>query len=77
VLATLGGLWAPVEVFPDSLRTVAHAMPSYWYAELGRDVAAGSPPAVEAVVVLAGFTAAFAALAVAVGRHRPLYAVSG
>ena len=44
VLALLGGLLAPVEVFPESLRTLAHAMPSYWYAQLGRDVAAGSAP---------------------------------
>ena len=77
VLATLGGLWAPVEVFPDSLRTVAHAMPSYWYAQLGRDVAAGAVPSATAVVVLAGFTSVFALLAVGVARHRPLHAVAG
>ena len=44
VLAALGGLWVPVEVFPEAMRPLAHAMPSYWYAELGRDVAAGSAP---------------------------------
>ena len=77
VLATLGGLWAPVEVFPDSMRTLAHAMPSYWYAQLGRDVAAGAVPSGTAVVVLAAFTATFALLAVAVARHRPLHAVAG
>jgi len=77
VLAALGGLWVPVEVFPDSMRTVAHAMPSYWYAQLGRDVAAGGAPSGTAVLVLAGFTAAFAVLAVLVARRRPLYAVAG
>ena len=77
VLAALGGLWAPVEVFPDSLRTVAHAMPSYWYAQLGRDVAAGAGPTAQAVLVLAGFTAVFAALAALVAVRRPLYAVAG
>jgi ABC-2 type transport system permease protein len=77
VLALLGGLLAPVEVFPESLRTVAHAMPSYWYAQLGRDVAGGSGPAVEAVLAVLAFTAAFAALAVLVARRRPLYAVAG
>jgi ABC-2 type transport system permease protein len=77
VLAALGGLWVPVEVFPESMRTVAHAMPSYWYAQLGRDVAAGGAPSAQAVLVLAGFTAVFAVLAVAVARRRPLYAVSG
>jgi ABC-2 type transport system permease protein len=77
VLATLGGLWAPVEVFPDSLRTLAYGMPSYWYASLGRDVAAGSVPSGTAALVLTGFTATFAVLAVAVARHRPLHAVAG
>src|SRR5918997_4199222 len=57
VLALLGGLLAPVEVFPESLRTVARATPSYWYAQLGRDVAAGSGVPVQGVLVLAGFTA--------------------
>jgi len=77
VLALLGGLLAPVEVFPGSLRTVAHAMPSYWYAQLGRDVAGGAGPAVEAVLAVLAFTAGFAALAVLVARRRPLYAVAG
>jgi ABC-2 type transport system permease protein len=77
VLAALGGLWVPVEVFPDSMRKVAHVMPSYWYAQVGRDVAAGGVPSGQAVLVLAGFTAVFAVLAVAVARRRPLYAVAG
>ena len=77
ILATLGGLWVPVEVFPESLRAVAHGLPSYWLAELGRDVAAGSAPATVAVLAMAGFTAVFAVLAVLVARRRPLYAVSG
>ena len=59
------------------MRTVAHAMPSYWYAEMGRDVAAGGAPSGQAVLVLAGFTAAFAVLSVLVARRRPLYAVAG
>jgi ABC-2 type transport system permease protein len=77
VLATLGGLWVPVQVFPESMQVLAHFLPSYWYAELGRDVAAGSPPAFAAIGALVGFTALFAVLAVGVARRRPLYAVSG
>ncbi|MET0763848.1 MAG: ABC transporter permease [Blastococcus sp.] len=77
VLAALGGLWVPVQVFPETMRTIAYGTPSYWYAEAGRDVAAGSAPAGQAVLVLAGFTAAFAVLAVLVARRRPLYAVAG
>jgi ABC-2 type transport system permease protein len=77
VLAALGGLWVPVQVFPGSLAVVAQAMPSYWYAELGRDVAAGAAPDATAVLALIGFTALFAVLATLVGRRRPLHAVAG
>jgi ABC-2 type transport system permease protein len=52
-------------------------MPSYWYAQLGRDVAAGAVPSGTAVAVMAAFTAVFATLAVAVSRYRPLHAVAG
>jgi ABC-2 type transport system permease protein len=77
VLATLGGLWVPVSVFPESLRTLARAMPSYWYAQIGRDVASGQAPELTAVLVLAAFTAVCSLLAVLVARRRPMYAVSG
>jgi ABC-2 type transport system permease protein len=77
VLAALGGLWVPVEVFPDGLAAVARAMPSYQYAQLGRDVAAGGAPAVASLVAVAGYGLAFAVLALAVGRRRPLHAVAG
>ena len=66
-----------MEDFPSAQQSVAHAMPSYWYAELGRDVAAGGAPDPIAVVTLVGFTALFAALATLVGRRRPLHAVAG
>jgi ABC-2 type transport system permease protein len=77
VLAMLGGLWVPVQIFPDVLQTVARALPSYWYAELGRDLVAGSAPAPTGVLALAGFAVAFALLAVIVAARRPLHAVSG
>jgi ABC-2 type transport system permease protein len=77
VLAALGGLWVPVEIFPKAMQAVAHAMPSYWYARMGRDVAAGSWPAWSTVLALAAFTAGFAVLAVVVARRRPMHAVSG
>jgi ABC-2 type transport system permease protein len=77
ILAALGGLWWPVEMFPESMQVLARSMPSYWYAELGRDVAAGAAPSVAPVLALAGFTAIFGVLAVVVGSRRPLHAVSG
>ncbi len=76
VLAALGGLWVPVEVFPSGMVGLAHALPSYWYAELGRDIAAGTPSPVPALVLL-GFGVLFAAGARVVVRQRPLHAVAG
>ncbi|MGY1723406.1 ABC transporter permease [Blastococcus sp. SYSU DS0533] len=76
VLATLGGLWWPVEMLPEAMRGLAYTLPSYWYAELGRGVAAGGRPAA-AVLAMAGFTVAFGLTAVSVARKRPLHAVAG
>jgi ABC-2 type transport system permease protein len=76
ILAALGGLWFPVEVFPAGMVPLAHAMPSYWYAELGRDVAAGTP-SVTPVLALVGFGALFAVAALVVAQRRPLHAVAG
>ena len=36
VLSMLGGLWFPVQIMPSVMQTVAHTLPSYWLAELGR-----------------------------------------
>ncbi|GAA3690763.1 ABC transporter permease [Microlunatus aurantiacus] len=36
VLAMLGGLWLPMEMMPPAAQALAHALPSYWLAELGR-----------------------------------------
>ena len=76
VLAALGGLWIPVEAFPDGMAAVARAMPSYWYAELGRGLADGTTTATP-VVLLAGYAVVFAAAALLVARRRPLHAVAG
>ena len=76
VLAALGGLWIPVEAFPSGMVAVAHAMPSYWYAELGRDVAAGTASLLP-LAVLAGFGLVFAAAALLAAVRRPLHAVAG
>ncbi|MCW2577569.1 MAG: transporter permease [Modestobacter sp.] len=76
VLAALGGLWFPVETFPAGMVGLAHAMPSYWYAELGRDVAAGTP-SVLPVLMLIGYGVVFAIAALLAAQRRPLHAVAG
>jgi ABC-2 type transport system permease protein len=76
ILAALGGLWFPVETFPAGMVPLAHVLPSYWYAELGRHVADGSS-VVATVLALTGFGAVFAAAAGLVAVRRPLHAVAG
>jgi ABC-2 type transport system permease protein len=61
-LSILGGLWFPVEAFPTFLQEVAKITPSYWLADLGRSVLAGDGVPLTAVLVLAGWTVALAAL---------------
>ena len=41
VLSALGGLWVPPAVLTDSLRSVAHLMPTYNLADLGWRIAGG------------------------------------
>ena len=77
VLAALGGLWWPVPMLPEAMRGLAYSLPSYWYAELGRDVVADGAPGAGAVLAVTACTAAFGALAVLVARRRPLHAVAG
>ncbi len=68
-LSVLGGLLVPVAVFPKTLRTVAHALPSNRYAELGWTAAAGHLPSGTGALVLAGWTVLFGALAAAAYRR--------
>ncbi|MEU8244035.1 ABC transporter permease [Actinoplanes missouriensis] len=62
-LSVLGGLLVPATYFPDALRLVAHALPTYRFAELGWRSAAGQPPTLAGLAVLAAWTVIFAALA--------------
>ncbi len=63
-LSILGGLWFPVEAFPTFLQDVAKVTPSYWLAELGRNVLAGDGVPLNSVLVLAAWTLVLAAVGV-------------
>jgi ABC-2 type transport system permease protein len=63
-LAILGGLWAPVSTFPDSLATIAKMLPTYHFANLGwESLTTGLPDLVDAAVVAAYAVAIFALVA--------------
>src|SRR5262249_31942144 len=61
-LALLGGLWAPVSTFPDTLATIAKVLPSYRFADLGRTVATGQLPDVADIAILGAYAVVIAGL---------------
>lgn len=61
-LAIVGGLWAPVSSFPDSMVTIARMLPSFRLADLGRDAVAGAGLDLTDVAVLAIYAIAFGAI---------------
>ncbi|MFE5486967.1 ABC transporter permease [Streptomyces sp. NPDC056527] len=58
-LAVVGGLWFPVELFPDWLRTLSSYTPTNRFSELGRAMTEGTAPGAAALAVLAVWTALF------------------
>lgn len=62
-LAILGGLWFPVEQFPAFLQHLAKALPSYWAADIARQLLAHGTIPLTGVAVLAGWTIGLSAIA--------------
>ncbi|MFB6525693.1 MULTISPECIES: ABC transporter permease [unclassified Streptomyces] len=58
-LAVVGGLWFPVVLFPDWLRTVSELTPTNRFAELGVAVTEGTAPGAATLAVLLGWAALF------------------
>jgi ABC-2 type transport system permease protein len=63
LLALLGGLWVPIESFPNWVGDIAKALPTYWAAGAGRQALAGSWIGWHGVLVLAVWTVVFGAVA--------------
>ncbi|MEU9175525.1 ABC transporter permease [Streptomyces sp. NPDC048550] len=68
-LSIAGGLWFPVELFPDWLRSVSGFTPTRRFAEIGQSLAAGAAPGLSAVAVLAVWALLFGSYAVLSYRH--------
>ncbi|MFH9721852.1 ABC transporter permease [Streptomyces sp. NPDC017254] len=58
-LAVLGGLWFPVSLFPEWLRSLSAYTPTNRFAELGVSVAGGHAPGAAALAVIACWAALF------------------
>ncbi|MEU6989209.1 ABC transporter permease [Streptomyces sp. NPDC046465] len=63
-LAVVGGLWFPIALFPDWLRTLAAYTPTHRFAELGVAVTEHSAPGLVTVAVLLCWLLAFGSYAV-------------
>ncbi len=63
LLALLGGIWVPLQLFPHAVRVVAEALPMAWITEAGRAAVQGEPVGWHGTAVLAGWTAVLALLA--------------
>jgi ABC-2 type transport system permease protein len=73
-LAALGGAMAPVEVFPDTMQTIARAIPHFWAIEgLTTSMSGGTTTSAwRPVAVLAAMSVAVLTLATAIYRRRGL-----
>ncbi|MFF2143605.1 ABC transporter permease [Kitasatospora sp. NPDC058190] len=62
-LSALGGLWIPVDQFPDALKDVAKVLPTNRWASISQNIALGGDFHPSDVVVLLAWTAGFVLLA--------------
>lgn len=56
LLSFLGGIFIPVQVFPDWLQQVAQVLPTYWLAQVGHGAFMGNTQVGMAVLVLGIYT---------------------
>jgi ABC-2 type transport system permease protein len=63
LLALMGGLWVPIENFPNWVGDIAKALPTYWAAGAGRSALAGSWVGWHGALVLAAWTIVLGAFA--------------
>lgn len=68
-LAILGGLWFPVEIMPEVMKSVVQVMPSFSYADIGRHLVAGSAPPLAAVVTVVAWAVVLGAASVLAYRR--------
>ncbi|MFI6505631.1 ABC transporter permease [Nonomuraea typhae] len=62
-LSVLGGLWVPVSLMPEGMRTLAEFSPAYQAGSLGWGALAGELPTGQSLAVLAAWTLVFSGLA--------------
>lgn len=68
-MSAMGGLWVPPAILPAAMAGFAHALPTYQLANLGWRIAAGQPPELTGIAVLAAWGVGLSAIAVLAYRR--------
>lgn len=68
-LAILGGLWFPLDSMPETMRSIAHVLPSYSYVDIGWNLVAGTTPPPQDVVTILAWAVALGTAAVLAYRR--------
>lgn len=61
-LAIFGGLWMPLEMFPNWMQSTGRLLPSYWIAQLGEWTLIGGDLPVNGLLVIGAWTLVLGAL---------------
>lgn len=64
VLSMLGGLWFPIDFFPEWMQTISKTLPSYWIGQLGTAAVQGDAIPWNGVAVLLGWVVVLAGLCI-------------
>jgi ABC-2 type transport system permease protein len=64
-MAIFGGLWMPLEMFPQWMQDLGHALPTYWISSLGKWSLYGGELPVTGLLVIGAWTFVLALLCVA------------
>ncbi|GII51699.1 ABC transporter [Planotetraspora thailandica] len=68
-LALLGGLWFPESLMPETMKSIAHVLPSYDYANIGWQIVAGETPQASMILGVAAWAVGLGALALLAYRR--------
>lgn len=64
LLAMIGGLWFPLQMFPGVMQTIGRASPAFWIAEYPRTVFAGGNLEPQGLLVIGGWMLVLAVIGV-------------
>ncbi|MGN7360837.1 ABC transporter permease [Paenibacillus sp. SAF-054] len=70
LMAVLGGMWFPLDSFPSVLKAIGRWLPSYNYGSGVWSIAAGEFPALQPILILAGYLFLFMVLSIYIRKKQ-------